>query len=758
MAKTRSQKRNQSPVLQRKSDGLTIKEGDFILHSKDSSDVGLLMIKDIINRDPDTFLIQGFELVHRRAINLDSLPTMREDGPHYVTNEIYLTPNLNSIALNTILKKITVLNYKEFKRIDQYNEELAICRHFFNSSASSFTDQIDIDYFLKMFHDNKNEFVSNLNILTKTETIVKLESPGEEDDSDAMTKKRKPSYRLDAPIETSPAKKTRIQRKLQGLSISPSKSANVTDEESENDERDPYNVKDEKDNYIYESESSLDEADDRVIETESEADDGSDFSDIDEIMLSGIKKNEPKPAPKKVVKEKQPGPELPTLLTNLSVKDQHLIGETETETNFMKAKKILGTNAQIQSLPCRENEFQRIFHEVEDAVLTQTGKCLYISGTPGVGKTATVRGVIKQLSNKLQYDNDGNKLFNYLEINGMKLAQPQSSYELLWKKISGKKSSAKNALLHLQEYFELDDNERLPLVVLLDELDQMVSKNQTIMYNFFNWPIIKSSKLIVIAVANTMDLPERLLTNKIASRLGTMSRIQFTSYTFEQLSTIISHRLESLSKSNDKLIITKDAIEFASRKVASVSGDARRSLMICIRAVELAELEFLNKSRKERKELDGKYTVTIMHIMKAVNETSSSPIANYLYSLSFMSKFILACILLRKRRTGNGDINIGELIDEINTQFQVLLFTDIKNMLKDEEMDFIDTMYGNGVDPVTTFRVNGFSFILNEFEDAGILVMQQVKSERNKLLRLNVNDDEVSSCFRNDPLIHELLI
>jgi Cdc6-like AAA superfamily ATPase len=57
-------------------------------------------------------------------------------------------------------------------------------------------------------------------------------------------------------------------------------------------------------------------------------------------------------------------------------------------------------------------------------------------------------------------------------------------------------------------------------VVLVDELDQMVTKKQDVIYNFFNWPHMAHSKLIVIAIANTMDLPERELSGKIRSRLG----------------------------------------------------------------------------------------------------------------------------------------------------------------------------------------------------------------------------------------------
>ena len=57
-------------------------------------------------------------------------------------------------------------------------------------------------------------------------------------------------------------------------------------------------------------------------------------------------------------------------------------------------------------------------------------------------------------------------------------------------------------------------------VVLMDELDQLMTTKQDVVYNFFNWPTLVGSKLVVIAVANTMDLPERVMSGRVRSRLG----------------------------------------------------------------------------------------------------------------------------------------------------------------------------------------------------------------------------------------------
>lgn len=39
------------------------------------------------------------------------------------------------------------------------------------------------------------------------------------------------------------------------------------------------------------------------------------------------------------------------------------------------------------------------------------------------------------------------------------------------------------------------------------------------MYNLFDWPTRRHARLVVLAIANTMDLPERIMINRVASRL-----------------------------------------------------------------------------------------------------------------------------------------------------------------------------------------------------------------------------------------------
>ena len=53
-------------------------------------------------------------------------------------------------------------------------------------------------------------------------------------------------------------------------------------------------------------------------------------------------------------------------------------------------------------------------------------RCMYISGVPGTGKTATVHQVVRYLTE--EYDSGDLPYFKFIEINGMKLTDPRQAH------------------------------------------------------------------------------------------------------------------------------------------------------------------------------------------------------------------------------------------------------------------------------------------------------------------------------------------
>lgn len=51
------------------------------------------------------------------------------------------------------------------------------------------------------------------------------------------------------------------------------------------------------------------------------------------------------------------------------------------------------------------------------------------------------------------------------------------------------------------------------------QLDLLWTQKQDVMYNLFDWPTHREARLVVLTIANTMDLPERIMMNRVSSRL-----------------------------------------------------------------------------------------------------------------------------------------------------------------------------------------------------------------------------------------------
>jgi len=63
--------------------------------------------------------------------------------------------------------------------------------------------------------------------------------------------------------------------------------------------------------------------------------------------------------------------------------------------------------------------------------------------------------------------------------------------------------------------------------IIILQLDLLWTRRQDVVYNLLDWPTKSASRLIVLAIANTMDLPERLLMGRVTSRLVSCDLIYF---------------------------------------------------------------------------------------------------------------------------------------------------------------------------------------------------------------------------------------
>src|SRR5579859_3001473 len=132
-------------------------------------------------------------------------------------------------------------------------------------------------------------------------------------------------------------------------------------------------------------------------------------------------------------------------------------------------------------------------------------------------------------------------------------------------------------------------------------MDHLVTKNQEVLYKVVEYANRPNSKLVLIGIANSLNLPDRFLP-RLKGKKAEPKRLSFHPYTTQDIVTIISTRLQSLDPTCESLpMMDPKAIELCARKVSAASGDLRMALDMCRRAIELVESEELAKQENLQK-------------------------------------------------------------------------------------------------------------------------------------------------------------
>ena len=229
--------------------------------------------------------------------------------------------------------------------------------------------------------------------------------------------------------------------------------------------------------------------------------------------------------------------------------------------------------------------------------------------------------------------------------------------------------------------------------------------------------------------------------------------------------TIIQSRLEGVPGN----IVDPDAIQFASRKVAAVSGDARRALDVCRRAVEIAETEaadaqdplLATPSKKARLKGSGDQKsslgrVMISTIKQAINEATSSPLQQFLKMLPLAAKLLLAALLARIRRTGIAESVMGDVIEEAKRLGQMANDSAVQNFLLTEN-HFVEKAASSGYfQERRAPRALAMSSTAVELMEAGVVGLEPRKGERTGKIRLNIGVEEVNIALKDDAEVRGL--
>ncbi|CAL9225368.1 unnamed protein product [Arabidopsis halleri] len=288
---------------------------------------------------------------------------------------------------------------------------------------------------------------------------------------------------------------------------------------------------------------------------------------------------------------------------------EHVRCHKKNELEKAKATLLLATSP--KSLPCRSKEMEEITAFIKGSISDDQclGRCMYIHGVPGTGKTISVLSVMKNL--KAEVEAGSVSPYCFVEINGLKLASPENIYSVIYEALSGHRVRWKKALQSLNERFaegkRIGKEEGKPCILLIDELDLLVTRNQSVLYNILDWPTKPNSRLVVLGIANTMDLPAEW--------------------------------------------VYRDCVS-----VAAVSGDARRALEICRRAAEVANYRLKKTNKTAKSQL-----VIMADVEVAIQEMFQAQHIQVMKSVSKLSKIFLTAMVHELYKTGMAETSFDRV-------------------------------------------------------------------------------------------------
>ncbi|RKF80019.1 Cell division control protein 18 [Golovinomyces cichoracearum] len=257
-------------------------------------------------------------------------------------------------------------------------------------------------------------------------------------------------------------------------------------------------------------------------------------------------------------------------------------------TIYSQARQMFSRCSEPGPLVGREDEREQLSSFIQSCVSTKSGGCIYVSGPPGTGKSALVSEVMGNFRES--------KTILKLCINCMSIRTSKDLVSHLLEAFCDNVSAYEGQEVETMEStFIPRKSSRETYIIILDEIDHILTLDLEILYKLFEWALQKKSRLALIGIANALDLTDRFLPRLKARELKPQL-LPFLPYTAAQIKAVIEARLKSLIPKESAMqdyipFLHPAAIELCSRKVASQNGDLRKAFEICRRAINVIESE-----------------------------------------------------------------------------------------------------------------------------------------------------------------------
>ncbi|XP_010521931.1 PREDICTED: cell division control protein 6 homolog [Tarenaya hassleriana] len=378
-------------------------------------------------------------------------------------------------------------------------------------------------------------------------------------------------------------------------------------------------------------------------------------------------------------------------------------------------KEALHVSRAPSSIVCRDDEQRWVFEFVKDCVEQEKAGSLYICGCPGTGKSLSMERVKQQVNDWAKQE--GLPSPDTVSVNCTSLTNAADIFNKILgeNQAKGKVNGSSSPLKHLQNLFS--QKQQSPsskmMLIIADEMDYLITKDRGILHDLFMLTTLPFSRIILIGVANAIDLADRFLP-RLKSLNCKPVVVTFRAYSKDQILRILQERLMELPF----VAFESNALELCARKVAAASGDMRKALCVCRSALEILETD-----ARELTESDStgstpeNLMVKMTHMAAALSRTFKSPVVDTIQSLPQHQQMII-CSAAKAFRGPKKDTTLGEL--------NKLYLEICKSSM------------------IPAAGITEFSNMCTVLNDQGLLKLGQAREDKLKRVTLKVDESDIT--------------
>ncbi|MBI2005405.1 MAG: AAA family ATPase [Candidatus Aenigmarchaeota archaeon] len=251
------------------------------------------------------------------------------------------------------------------------------------------------------------------------------------------------------------------------------------------------------------------------------------------------------------------------------------------QSKIFKNEEILSPEYLPDMLPHRENQIKQLADNLLPASKGRKPQNTLIFGSSGIGKTATAKCVFREFE---EYSGIKTVYLNCWDYN--------TSLAVLTKIVSEfgmfvqRRGWAKDEII--SRLTEALEKSKKSLLVCLDEVDQLVYKDQKVLYDLLRLNQYVKNSVGLIFISNNPHVFANLEA-RITSSLS-LDEIEFKPYTLQEMKDILQERVDYGFHS-----VEEGVVALASAHALNKNGDVRVGLECLLKAGRLAEKENSDK-------------------------------------------------------------------------------------------------------------------------------------------------------------------